>query len=311
MVHLVRINAGSAVVSIIPWLAENQGCSVVFTPRRHLNDDFELLSIDDSHRPEKSVSIIICSLGRPESLETTLRSLSAQTCKDLEIISITEKGHLSHLRDKGLRMGKGVITSFIDDDVCCPPTWLESVVKAFLEESVVGVTGPTTITDEYRSNRDIFKYKWFKKLYDWLFLNNLKCRPSYLSKVGAPSTASNNAGISYEGEASYLEACNMSVRTKEAIDVGGFDHSYQKTSEWCEVDLALRLRNRGSLVYRRNCKLYHRPSKAGVYGFRLSTQHRWRNFVRFQRRWIKPSFKQSLYWMWVWTYLKLKEFRMI
>ena len=254
------------------------------------------------------VSIVICTYGRPESLNDTLESLTKQTYKDFEVILLTEKGHLSQLRQRGLECAVGSIVSFIDDDVYCPPTWLEGVVKGF-REGVVGVSGPTIIVPEYQKNRDCLKYEKLRKLQEWIFKVSLE--PGRLSPCGAPSMASNFKGCRYEGEIDYLECCNMSVRRSDAIDAKGFDTSYYRTSEWSEVELSLKLKRYGVLHFSLDALLFHRPSKAGVYKHRLSTAHRWENFKRFQRRWIKPSFRRHLYWLFIWTYYKLKEMTMI
>ena len=255
-----------------------------------------------------TVSIVICTYGRPESLNETLTSLTAQTFKDFEVILITEKGDLSRLRDAGLRSARASIVSFIDDDVYCPPTWLEGVVKGF-REGVVGVTGPTIITEELQKNRDCLRYKRIRQLQEWLF--GVPSTPGKLSVCGAPSMGSNFEGCSYEGEVDYLECCNMSVKRKEAIDAGGFDSAYIRTAEWCEVDLAIRLGRAGTLSFTKNALLFHRPSCRGIYGARLSTSHRWKNFTVFQSRWVKPSLRRHLYWAFIWTYLKMKNWRMI
>jgi glycosyltransferase involved in cell wall biosynthesis len=257
---------------------------------------------------EVAVSIVICTYGRPESLNATLESLTHQTFTDFEVILVTEKGDLSALRDKGLRSAVGSIVSFIDDDVYCPPTWLQSVVKSF-REGVVGVTGPTTITAEYQKNRDCLKYKKLRQFQEWLFA--VPTTPGKLSLCGAPSMVSNDEGCEYDGEVEYLECCNASVRKQGALDVGGFDHNYKHTSEWCEVDLALKLKEKGTLFFSKHAGLYHKPSKAGIYVNRLKTKHRWENFVYFQRRWIRPSFRRHLYWVFIWLYLKMKELRIV
>ena len=103
----------------------------------------------------------------------------------------------------------------------------------------------------------------------------------------------------------------MSVKRDDALDVGGFDDALVSTSEWCEVDLALKLRSRGKLIYSSKAALEHRPSKAGIYKARLSTDHRWLNFLHFQKKWIKPSLKTYLYRGFIWTYLRMKNLRMI
>lgn len=258
------------------------------------------------------VSIVICTYGRPESLDETLKSLSQQTYRSFEVLLVTPKGNLSELRDEGLRASTGSIVVFIDDDVYCDATWLGNVVKVFEEKvNVVGVSGPTYIREEIRHNRDLFKYKWAKSLYDYWFLEGKASLPGMLSRCGAPTTGSNFSPCEYNGEVDYLEACNMSVRRKEAIDAGGFDYSYTGTSEWCEVDLARKLAALGTLWFSSKASLEHRPSKAGIYSSRLSTQHRWDNFVHFQRRWVKPSLQRHLYWGFIWLYLLMKNARMI
>src|SRR3990167_1511078 len=84
------------------------------------------------------VSIVICTYGRPESLNETIKSLCQQTYKNFEVILITAKGNLSELRQIGLKSATGSIVSFIDDDVYCPPTWLQGVVESF-REGILGV----------------------------------------------------------------------------------------------------------------------------------------------------------------------------
>lgn len=218
---------------------------------------------------------------------------------------------MANIRQKGLKLSKGDYVSFIDDDVYCPSTWLQFIVQTLQEEGVVGVSGPTTITKEFRDNRDLFKFKRIKYLYDLLFLDGKANLPGFLSKCGAPSTYSNDEGCSYEGEVHYLECCNMSIKRKEAIDVGGFDPKYIGTGEWSEVELSLKLASRGKLLFKSKAALYHRPSKSGAYANRLSTLHRRQNFIKFQNRWIKPSLKRHLYWAFIWIYLKMKDWRMI
>ena len=251
-----------------------------------------------------SLSIVICTYGRPESLNDTLESLTHQTFRNFEVILITEKGHLAELRQRGLETSGGSIVSFIDDDVYCPPTWAQGVMQSF-REGVVGVTGPTTITEGFKKNRDCFKYKRLRKAQEWLF--KVPTTPGQLSPCGAPSMASNDEGCSYEGSVMYLECCNMSVKRKEALDVGGFDLSYTGTSEWCEVDLALKIARTGSLLFVKTASLFHRPSIQGIYKARIKTKHRWENFKFFQRRWIKRSLRRDLYWAFIWTYFRMKE----
>ena len=227
-----------------------------------------------------------------------------QSYRDFEVLLITEKGNLSELRDKGLKSSVGRIVSFIDDDVHCPPGWLQGVVESF-GQGILGVTGPSVIPEAYQGNRDCLRYSKLRHLQEWVF--KVPSIPGTLSVCGAPSMESNFPRCSYEGPVEYLECCNMSVLRKEAVELGGFDHGYVKTSEWCEIDLAKRLASRGTLWFTTRAGLEHHPSKQGIYSARLSTHHRWLNFLKFQRRWIRGSIRRHLYWAFVWTYFKAKQ----
>ncbi len=294
------------------WLPEASRFGMVHASYRLSHYGIHLWAPSDSCRSKPFVSIVICTYGRPESLNDTLQSLSQQTYRSFEVILVTPKGHLSELRDQGLRAAAGSIVVFIDDDVYCPATWLKNVAKVFQERpEVVGLSGPTYIKEEFRNRRDLFKYKWAKRLYDLWFLEGKANLPGKLSRCGAPTTGSNDDGCSYEGKVDYLEACNMSVRRVEALDVGGFDTSYTRTSEWCEVDLSRKLASRGDLWFCPQANLEHRPSQAGIYAGRLQTEHRWHNFVYFQNKWVKVSFKRFTYWVFICLYLKMKSLRMI
>src|SRR3990167_8908334 len=105
MVHIGKSNCCSSVMDVIERIQENTGCSLVLTPCSMHHDGFHLWNISvafgrASRCPD--ISIVICTFGRPESLGDTLASLTHQTFKQFEIVLITEKGHLSILRDKGL-----------------------------------------------------------------------------------------------------------------------------------------------------------------------------------------------------------------
>ncbi len=310
VVCFVQLNPFATPVDFNPRLFENTRQGMVFTSLDLRSHGIYLRTADVTPPYPFRLSIVICTYGRPESLNETLSSLTKQHFKDFEVILVTEKGDLSKLRDKGLRSATGDIVSFIDDDVYCPPTWARSVIEGF-REGVVGVSGPTNIHKEFRNNRDVFKFRRIKHLYDLWFLGEKAKAPGMLSVCGAPSTRSNDSGQEYEGKVDFLEACNMSVKKKEAIDVGGFDHNYIRTAEWCEVDLALKLRAKGNLYYSRSAGLEHRPSVQGVYKHRLSTKHRWENFLYFQRKWegrvLDRCIKTYSYRMFVWTYFKIKE----
>lgn len=309
LVHYSKRNGHPPTNDINSRIPESPRFGMVSSSDHMLDDFTNIFRPYDTRYISPIISIVICTYGRPESLNDTLTSLSHQTFRNYEIILLSEKGSLCQIRQRGLSLSKGDYVSFIDDDVYCPPTWLQAVIQTFKEKGCLGVTGPTTITKEYQSNRDCLRWKKLRKLQEWIF--KVSPNPGTLSICGTPSMASNFQGCEYEGKVQYLECCNMSVKRKEAIDVGGFDTSYLKTSEWSEPDLSLRIGKLGDLYFIPEARLYHRPSQQGIYKNRLSTSHRWHNFVKFQRKWIKPSLSRQLYWGFVWIYLKMKDWQMI
>lgn len=258
------------------------------------------------------VSVVICTLLDRESIGATLKSLEKQSWGNFEVILVDEPESLAIARQRGLESSRSSIVVFIDDDVVCPVDWLGSIMRIFNSNPyIIGVTGPTEITDEYKQNRDLFKFSRIKRAYDRVFLDGLSRFPGRISSCGAPTTASNDRGCKYSGPVDYLECCNFGVRRADAIRAGGFDPVYTRTSEWSEPDLAIKLGQLGYLYFCNDARLRHYPSKSGVYNNRLSTTHRWKNFKLFQQRWVKPSIKRSLYQAFIWTYLKMKQLRLV
>ena len=100
---------------------------------------------DADHRAfnSKALSVIICTYKRGFSLKRTLASLDRQTEKNFEVVLISERGHLSFLRNKGANRATAPFISFIDDDVEVTTTWVENILKTFsLNDTIIGVTGP-------------------------------------------------------------------------------------------------------------------------------------------------------------------------
>lgn len=247
-------------------------------------------------------SIIICSKDRPQELNRCLASLKEQTYKHFEQIVIDKDAPLSYCRDLGWRSAKGDIVIFIDDDVVCPPLWLHNIILTFFNHpNIVGVTGATLVPQDYLNNRDVFKYNSLYKFF------NKSERPGYISKWGVPSMYSNYSHNYYLGYVQYLECCNMALKRKVIKKAGGFDLTYEKTSEWCEVDLAMRCSRYGKLLFNSVCGVYHLPSKQGAYKDRLDTAHRYRNYLRFCKRHLPNSWRIKLYQQFFKWYLKWKK----
>jgi glycosyltransferase involved in cell wall biosynthesis len=124
--------------------------------------------------PVPSVSVVICTRNRPESVRTTLRSIlacdypaerweaivvdnasEADTSVDLlatefdgpaavRVLREPEPG-LSNARNRGLRGATGEIVVFADDDVDVDRDWLTVLTRPFARDERVGATSGMTL----------------------------------------------------------------------------------------------------------------------------------------------------------------------
>lgn len=261
------------------------------------------------------ISIILCSYKRPESLKRCLYSIKNQDYDDYEIILCEEEGHLVELKEKSRRKAKGEILVFIDDDVICHYGWLKSIVEWFSKcPKIIGLTGPTYVSDKYRKNRDVFKGGLFKCFYNWFFLEGKAYLPGRITSCGV-----NTLGANYQTEFSqqvqkvdFLEPAQYAIRREVIEKVDGFDIGYSGVAEWAEIDLFYRIKQYGKLLYVPSISVSHCPEKGDiVYNKRLDTVSRYNNYCRFADKFIKPSFKNKLYRFFLKTYFFMKEVRWI
>ncbi|MDZ7587055.1 MAG: glycosyltransferase [Patescibacteria group bacterium] len=238
------------------------------------------------------LSVIICTKGRPKSFKQTVKSLKAQSFKDWEMIVIKESP-LSKARDLGWRKAKGEIVSWIDDDVILDKNWAKNLVEIFEKnKDVGGVSGPTLVPEKLFKNRLVFwwygKTNWPAKLWVKLMLDNQPFKVGKITKIGWWSPGSNFKQclkLKSLQAVDYLEACNMSLRRELVERVGGFDLKFKGTSEWCEVDLAMRVKKLGyRLVWSKQVKLEHHVSRSGVFIKRKNWLERINNYLYFRKK---------------------------
>lgn len=254
-------------------------------------------------RPPKA-SVVIPTLNRPESYANLRRSLDAQTEQAFEVLTLTERGPLAALRNRGLRRACGPVVCFLDDDVVCPPTWLVGVLNAFHRPGVVGVSGPAVIPADFRSHRALFRYRRFRWVYDQLFLDS-PALPGHLTRAGCFTTAAAEATCTYEGPVDYLEACNMAFHTEALKSIGGFDEVFGGIGDWSEPDAALRvLRATGGMLwFTPDARLVHQPAGGSTTLLRRSDAHqRLANARLFHRRYRFHGWRHHAYRAFLTTY---------
>ncbi len=119
-------------------------------------------SVEVAPHPDKPffVSVVIACPGPSPYLTECLNALAHQTYPHFEVIVLpdtpTDLGHCpfelhvkptgktrpAEKRNDGIRMAKGEVIAFLDDDAYPVPNWLEHAVKYFTLPDVGGVGGP-------------------------------------------------------------------------------------------------------------------------------------------------------------------------
>jgi hypothetical protein len=150
--------------------------------------------------------------------------LAARARREFSRVTVLESDGAPGLcgaRNTGLRVVTQPITAFLDDDAEARPGWLASLVGPYKSPSVVATGG--SVYPRWPGLRPA----WLPPAFDWV----VGC--SYLGLPDAESPVRNPIGA------------NMSVRTRLALEVGGFDSSVGHTGgnlQGCdETELAIRL----------------------------------------------------------------------
>jgi len=270
-------------------------------------------------------SVVLCSRNRERELRRCLDGLKKCGGKWMEVVVVgldrekvvvdrfggglvvrfvrDEKKGLSYARDAGWKNARGDIVSWIDDDVVVGKKWASKLLGIFRgNPDVGGVSGPTIIPENMLENRAVFF--WYKprglfwKVVGWLWVRLVLCGdPFEVGRIfwhGWWSPGSNfRSSLKIKGlkDVDYLEACNMSLRRDLVDRVGGYDLGYVGTSEWCEVDVSMRVKHEIGcrLVFNSDVRVDHKVSQFGVYVDRRRIVERLYNFARYSVRRMKWS----------------------
>lgn len=202
----------------------------------------------------RSVSVVVNTFNRCESLARTLRSLEWLDYPNFEVVVVNgpstdgtdelldrleariKRGscpsrNLSQSRNIGIRLASGEIVAFIDDDAYPDPSWLDRLVEAFEWEEVAAAGGPTIghtgfWYQVWHSRADRFGNFWT----DFPPCVN----PTQL--LAAPGSH----------EYTYTIGTNCAFRREVLVGLGGFDEEFEYYLD--ETDLCCRLTDAGYVV---------------------------------------------------------------
>jgi glycogen(starch) synthase len=202
----------------------------------------------------RSVSVVINTYDRAESLRTTLAALEQLDTTAFEVVVVNGPSsdhtkevlaeyagrikvarcanrNLSESRNIGIRMAAGEIVAFIDDDAYPDPAWLDRLTDAYDDPEVVAAGGPTF-------NFTGFGLQAWYSFVDRFGNSSFELEPGLASR-GFASTP-------FSERLPYNIGTNASFRRDALIDAGGFDEHYAYYLE--ESDLCCRLLARGFVV---------------------------------------------------------------
>jgi len=191
-----------------------------------------------------SVSVVVVSHGRPESLMWCLSALAGQAYEPYEIVVVAdlaacayvseshfagrlklvpfEEQNIAAARNKGVAEAAGEIIAFVDDDAAAEPLWLRNLVAGFGLPEVVCAGG-------YVRGRNGISFQWTARQVD---------ETGHATPLAAVGDRPFVPEVPAE-RAVKTEGTNMAVRRDVLVALGGFDEGFHFFLD--ETDLNLRL----------------------------------------------------------------------
>jgi GT2 family glycosyltransferase len=203
-----------------------------------------------SSTPE--VSVVVCSVGRPEALELCIDGLRQLEDVSIEIVVVLGPGaatssselahrpevativtsperNLSLSRNLGADVARGALIAFIDDDAYPSERWLADLVPAFRDPEV-GAVGGETLDYTGRTHQAVAS------------MCSVAGDSHPVLVHATPGLTETPAARSFY----YPIGTNLVVRSEALRQVGGFDEQFDYYHD--ETDLARRLLDAGWIV---------------------------------------------------------------
>ncbi len=215
-----------------------------------------------------SVSIVVCTDGRPQSLAATLRGLralhyplfeivvvSGPTADNAAALAVLPPGlakigtcpvrNLSAARNIGIALSAGDIVAFIDDDAVPEPDWLDDLVPAYANPEVGAAGG--VVLDHTGTD----------------FQARFVTTDRLGGAVATWSRPAPEFNFPYSAAFPHLLGTNCSFRRTALLEVGGFDEEYEYFLD--ETDLCCRLIDAGwHITQLPGARVHHKPQPSAI-----------------------------------------------
>jgi glycosyltransferase involved in cell wall biosynthesis len=148
-----------------------------------------LNSIANVVRPSETVEIIVIDNGSSDRTRKVCKHIGERFPRHHWRFFYDDMPGLLTGRHRGAKEAGGDILAYLDDDILLAPTWLESLIEAFSDPSVVLLGGPSTPVFERDPPpwlRDFWTETDKGRLCGWLSLRGTRTRSC--SKYCGPTT---------------------------------------------------------------------------------------------------------------------------
>jgi GT2 family glycosyltransferase len=242
------------------------------------------------------ISVIVCTLNRSAHLFRTLSYfVDQEDYTPFEVIVVDQSDELSPTlaklieanpdrfrltrrdqkslpksRNAGIRLAKGSILVFVDDDVEILPGFLNAHSVALSDAAIWGSTGPVFVPGD---SRDLVSAHLLP--------------PIELHQISACRV--NRWDLDFAYEPTYLCGCNMAIRRDALEKIGLFNEVLEIHCDDAEISSRIRW-NGGSLLYTPQARLiHHRVPEGGTRDDPIRSPEYVRKYARSSFFWARET----------------------
>jgi GT2 family glycosyltransferase len=258
---------------------------------------------DDTAAP-RSLSVVVVTYGRPEHLCRCLQHLADQSRQPDQVVVVDSTpqlqpagtppgatfdlqvvhtpwlaGHMTRARNEGLRLVRGDVTAFLDDDAFARPGWAHALLETFTQTGAAAVGGRTCNGEP---GEEVPGEPVGRLLPDGLLT------AGFAADLPEPVDIDHGIGA------------NMAFRTALLQRLGGLRDDYPGTALREDTDLFLRVRAAGGRAVFAPAAVVDHVAAPHVQGQRFDARYRYyarrNHFVLLARN---EGWRSPLLWSWV------------